>query len=62
MVNRISPQQRSRQRLQFEVNDLAGGFVTQAASYRIDSRFVEDVQNMELVQGMWQKGMKRLNG
>lgn len=55
MVNRISSQQRSRQRLQFEVNDLAGGFVTQAASYRIDSRFVEDVQNMELVQGMWQK-------
>lgn len=55
MANRISPSERRRQKLQFEVSDLAGGFVSQAATYRLDERYLTDVQNMELVQGMWQK-------
>lgn len=55
MANRIGPEQRGRQRLQMEVDDLSGGFVSQVANYRIDPRFLADVQNMELVQGMWQK-------
>lgn len=54
-MNRIEPQKRGRQRLQFELTDLTGGFVSQAATYNIDEKFLEDVQNMELVQGMWQK-------
>ena len=54
-MNRIEPQKRGRHRLQFEVTDLTGGFVSQAATYTVEEKFAEDVQNMELVQGMWQK-------
>lgn len=55
MPNLISPRDRSRQQLQLEISDLSGGFVALAATYGLDERFVEDLQNMELVQGMWQK-------
>lgn len=55
MANRIEEQKRRRQRLQFEVNDLTGGFVTQAATYNINEKFLDEVKNMEIVQGMWQK-------
>lgn len=55
MANRIIPTDRSRRKLQFEINDLSGGFVSQAATRNISERFLEDIQNMELVQGMWQK-------
>lgn len=54
-MNRLEAQKRGRHRLQFEVTDLTGGFVSQTATFAIDEKFVEDVQNMELVQGMWQK-------
>lgn len=54
-MNRIDFTDRTRKKLQLEVNDLSGGFVSQAASYQIDERFLVDVQNMELVQGLWQK-------
>lgn len=55
MANRILPSDRTRHKLQIEVNDLSGGFVSQAATYNIDNRFLPDIQNMEFVQGMWQK-------
>src|SRR5690625_4524234 len=53
-MNRLHQTSRNRQKLQFEVSDLTGGFVSQAASYKINEKFVEDIQNMELIQGMWQ--------
>ncbi|PWA11068.1 hypothetical protein DCC39_10240 [Pueribacillus theae] len=55
MANRIEAQNRGRHRLQFEVNDLTGGFVTQAATYNIEDKYLDDILNMEIVQGMWQK-------
>lgn len=55
MANNIGPSNRQRQRLQLELSDLSGGFVSHAASYNIDERFLIDIQNMELVHGMWQK-------
>mgnify|MGYP001222637522 CR=1 FL=1 len=55
MPNRIAPRDRARYDLQLELTDLSGGFVSQAATYSLDERFLEDVQNMELVQGMWQQ-------
>lgn len=55
MPNRIGPRDRTRQELQLEITDLSGGFVSQAATYGLDERFLEDIQNMELVQGLWQQ-------
>lgn len=55
MPNNISLNTRIRQNLQLEITDLSGGFVAMAATYGLSDRFLEDVQNMELVQGMWQK-------
>lgn len=55
MANTIRARQRGISRLEFVVNDFAGGFVSQAATYNIRERYLADIQNMELVQGMWQK-------
>ena len=55
MANTIRAPQRGVSRQEFIVNDLSGGFVAQAASRSLDPRYLSDVQNMELVQGMWQK-------
>lgn len=55
MANQLRSEQRRRTRREFEVDDLSGGFVSQAATYNIDERFLADSQNMELIQGMWQK-------
>src|SRR5690625_761573 len=55
MANVIKAAERRRQKLQFEVTDLSGGFVSQHSSYNVKENYLEDVQNMEIVQGMWQK-------
>lgn len=55
MANSLRVEARDRRRLEMEINDLAGGFISQAATYNIDTRYLSDIQNMELVQGMWQK-------
>src|SRR5690606_6097375 len=55
MANRISAYTRQRQRLVLEASDFSGGFFPQLTDYDMNTRFVRDIQNMELVNGFWQK-------
>lgn len=55
MANQIRQTQRTRQKLEFNVNDFTGGFVSQHSSYNVQEQYLEDVKNMEIIQSMWQK-------
>lgn len=55
MANRIQGYNKQRQKLQLEITDLSGGFSSLITDYDMDARFLKDVQNMEFVNGMWQK-------
>jgi hypothetical protein len=55
MANSLRETNRARQKLEFEVTDLTGGFVSQYSTYNVPDTYLENIQNMELVQGMWQK-------
>lgn len=40
---------------QLQLTDFTGGWVIAAAQYNLDPKYLSDVMNMELVQGMWSK-------
>lgn len=55
MANVIERRVRERQQLQLTLDDFTGGLVSSLSSYNLPFKYLEDINNMTLLQGKWQK-------